>query len=338
VRSTTAALLWLAAAASLTGCDSGAPDASGEGAAVRPTPTATPATRSAETVGRAIPIGRVSDQTAPVSLAVLGDRLWAIGAGELREIDTRRERPAGSPRRVPRYAAVLESGAGALWAVDQNGGQVLRIDGARVRRSSIARVPARAVAASAAGVWVATPTPQGARIARIDPLALSPIAFVGVPFPVLQLAAAGGRVWALDQRSATLVGLGGPSGSRQAGVRLGGRPSQVLWRGDYLWTFMLDKRGRARHVLRLDARSGRRLGPALRVPGGARALAAEGDRAWIAEPGLLRTFAVHTGRELGKPVRIGDQPVDVERLHGRLWVADAREHSVRRVSPSLPAR
>lgn len=334
VRSAIAALLWLVAAASLAGCDSTSPDEPPADADA----TASPATRSTGYVGRPIVVGKVSDNVAPVSLAVRNGRLWAVGAGELREIDTRRGRAAGRPHRVPRYAAVLESGLGALWAVDQNGGHPLRIDGARVRRSPVTQVPARGVAVSSTGLWVASPTPRGARIARLDPATLRPTASVRVSFPVIQIAAAGGRVWMLDQRRGRLVGLGGPKGEPVANTSFAGHPRQVVARGDWLWAFMVDRNGLSTRILRLDPRSGKRAGPALRVPGDARALAAEGDRAWIAEPGFLHTFDIGTGRQIGEPLPIGSQPSDLERLRGRLWLADVGEHAVRRLSPSLPAR
>jgi hypothetical protein len=348
VRSGVATLLAVAVGVPLAGCESTAPADSGAGShtqattagahAVKPPAAGSPSAAAAGSVGRPISIGGSPGEAAPPSLAVLHGRLWALGAGALRSVDTRRERAAAVTARVPPNAAGLQSGVGALWSVDLNGGHVLRFDGPRLRRSRFAQVPARALATSDSGVWVARPTLTGGgtRISRLDPSTLRRTATVRVRFPVYQLFAAGGRVWIVDHASGRLVGLGGPEGRPVASERLGDRPSQVLSAGDWLWALMPSRWGPASRVLRIDPRTGGRTGPALRVRGSVRALAAEGDRVWVVGAGWLRTFDIHTGRPLGRPVPIGRQPVDVERLSGRLWVVD--EHGLRRVSPSLPAR
>ena len=283
-------------------------------------------------VGRPISIGKVSDSAA-------ARRAWPCSTGGYGHSAPARcaaSTPAASapprrPVRVPPNAAGLQSGVGALWSVDLNGGHVLRFDGPRLRRSRFAQVPARALATSDSGVWVARPTLTGGgtRISRLDPSTLRRTATVRVRFPVYQLFAAGGRVWMVDHASGRLVGLGGPEGRPVASERLGDQPSQVLSAGDWLWALMPTSRwGPASRVLRIDPRTGGRTGPALRVRGSVRALAAEGDRVWVVGAGWLRTFDIHTGRPLGRPVPIGRQPVDVERLSGRLWVVDEHEHSV----------
>lgn len=348
VRSAVAALLVFAVASPVAGCESGTkaptPEArtpqatTAKARAAKPPPTGSLSAGAAGSVGRSISIGGTPDEVAPPSVAVLHGRLWALGAGALRSIDTRRERAAGVTARVPSNAAVLQSGVGALWSVDLNGGHVLRFDGARVRRSRLAQVPARALATSDSGVWVATPTLTGGgtRISRLDPSTLFRTATVRLRFPVYQLVAAGGRVWMLDQSSGRLVGLGGPAGRAEAVVRFREQPSYMVAAGGWLWVLLPTTQGTARKVVRIDPRSGRRARPALRVRGDVRALTAEGDRIWTVETGWLRTFDIHSGRPLGRSVPIGFRPVDVERLNGRLWVVD--EHGLRRVSPSLPAR
>jgi hypothetical protein len=333
---TTTTLLSLAAMA-LASCDGGG----GTAAPASPARPAEPAalTRAPEpgSLGRAIRVGGPLDETAPPTLAVQNGRLWSLGAGKLREIDTRTEHARPVAATLPPYATTLQPGLGVLWATEN--GRVLRIEGSKVRRSRLIQASSRALAASDTGVWVVTPTPDGSKVSRLDPATLRRTASVRLGLHAYQLAAAGGRVWALDQDRQELVALGGPKGQVEVNERLPGFPVQVLAAGGWVWVTIRDPHGFSREtVLRFDPRSGRSDGPPLHPNTGARAIAAEGDRVWTAGPKWLRTFDMDTGKQLGHAVRIGPQPVDLERLNGRLWLADAAEHSVRRVSPSLPAR
>lgn len=282
----------------------------------------------------------------------------------LRRIDPRTEGLAGRSIRLPRDKYGLTAGAGALWAVNPARRRIVRIDpgSGKLTSARVAGVQLRTLAVTDTDVWVATGMSRtGSRLTRFDPRTLRRTGATRISFPTFALAASGSRVWAMDTLHGAVAGFD-REGRRVARAELSEKPGELRASGGDVFAFTLGTSqrftGRLTEVVRLDGRDGHPVGPTLRASGSATAVAAAGRRVWLAErrelkghdklrnalaesdtieAGFVRTLDAATGRDVERPVRVGASPGQLVRAGGLLWVADAGEHSVRRVSPGLPA-
>ena len=230
-----------------------------------------------------------------------------------------------------------------------------------VRLAGAAAVIAEVLAASALVVaWAPSqgdgrPTKEAAT--RVPPrLAAAGLALVGVgwalPVPQAHRHPAGAHHGSADQgalhiEGVHLHGLGGdapdpgPDPRRQATAPLSGtrlpaglRPAAIALDGGVVW--VADRE--ADRVHRLDAGSGRPLGPPTRVgrhPGG---IAVGEGSVWVTNAGsdTVSRLDLGTGENLGT-IPVGSVPVGVAVDAGSVWVANSAEGTVSRIDPTTEA-
>jgi streptogramin lyase len=110
-------------------------------------------------------------------------------------------------------------------------------------------------------------------------------------------------------------------------VPLPGPADAVAQSGDVVWV------ATGGSVLRLDAATGRALGPARQVARRAAALAVTPRAVWIldaARAALLR-LDPHTGREVGAPVPVAARPTGMAADSREVWVISASSHVATRI-------
>ena len=256
--------------------------------------------RSAHTDGERPPSVASFDHGSPVALAADAAGVWILD--EHGQLARRRAtdgvvsvplRAASGPKRLRDTSALIRAG-NDLWIADEGRG-LLRFDARSGRPRPGARAGARSasVSFSDGALWAAHPYAGTLRRLRIASGHLSAPVHVGeAPRDV---AAAGGRVWVVDQDSGTLEAI---DPRRLVPTRrvsaVGTRPSHVSAAGDRVW--LSDDDG----VTVYDAATLRRLG---RWQAGVSSLpymVADATGAWAvssSEPVLVRLDRA------GRPVR-----------------------------------
>jgi len=149
------------------------------------------------------PIGK-----SPTGIAAGGGHLWVLDRGEQREgsgISLLKLAPETgrtlSASEAPGTSSGLEAGADAVWLLEEETGNVLRLDpasGEVERRIRVGGSPSQVVAAGGAA-WVAVSDGDGSgRVVRIDPRTGRVVTEIETPGAVQSLAvdAASGDVWA----------------------------------------------------------------------------------------------------------------------------------------------
>jgi len=250
-------------------------------------------------------LGRAAAAAVAGGRVAESDTIVATGAAAPIEVDTRTAgtalappAPAPPPARRPSRALAVAA-VGALLAAGGVAGVAIRGDGDGTRSAEAPSTPA--------------PAPKGAVDVHVTRIGGRPNIVLG----------AGGHVWAGRFLNPRLATLDPATGNRRAapGPEIGVGLLGLAASGGDLWVLA----ARARQLVRLDARTGRRLG-AVALPGASNAVAATPDAVYVAvtlpdlDPGdqILeidpRTGA--TRRTLD--VRDGVRRLQVVR--GRLWL------------------
>ena len=139
----------------------------------------------------------------------------------------------GADLLVPRGAAGLAAGAGAVWVVDANG-HVARIDPAtnRVRRVTALEASPQAIAFGAGAVWVADRA--GKQVWRLDAKTGRPTGTIPVGSDPVGIAVGKGAVWVANRGSRTVSRID-PATRRVVTVRVGVRLESVSVGSEYVW-------------------------------------------------------------------------------------------------------
>lgn len=284
---------------------------------------ATPAGPPARRVRAPLPVARLAGD---------GVRLWIAGGGRLAALDARSGRTA-VPGRPLAGAALMADGRGAWVRSRADGG--LRPPGDPAVPALARVAPGTRLALAGAGLWAATlcappwtPCPSAAELAALDPGTGAVGTTVALARLPSLMAADGGDLWTLavtDAPRARLERRDAVTGAlRRVVVLPAGRVRALAASSGAAWVVRSGGR-----LLRVPAG-----GTPRPVPGGAVALAADGDEVWALrpdrrslarlDPGSGRAATVSAlGRRLSAPV--------VALAGGGVWLADRGDRGVLRV-------
>lgn len=219
---------------------------------------------------------------------------------------------------------------GSLWVADYSGA-VIRVD--RARREVRARVrlgrAVRSIAATAAGVWVATEPDAddsgGGRLVRLDPRTAAIDA--RLPLVAWGAALASGQqgLWSLDNQNdpelpPRVRRLDPVQGATLTSASNGSTGVSIAVAPDAVWTLARDGA-----VTQLDPRTGRAVLRVSRVgdvaDNGENALAADARGAWVVNPGEGAVLHIQGGRVRSRIAVDGRALPVLARSGEQLWVA-----------------
>jgi DNA-binding beta-propeller fold protein YncE len=186
----------------------------------------------------------------------------------------------------------------------------------------------RAIDAGEGAVWVAEQSPSGPdQLVEIDPHTATVVARLPVAEGINDIRAANGAVWVLGRHSPTLIKVS--AATRQPIVRLsvGRHAERVDTAAGYVWVTEYG----AHEVTRVDPK-----GPRLvrtDVPGRPYGLRARDDGVWVACYGDQSVVRIdpRTGRMVGKPIRVGFNPVAVDVRGHSAWITSVGDNRLSRV-------
>jgi streptogramin lyase len=224
------------------------------------------------------------------ALTLSGGQLWLArnpidtGTGippssQLRSVDAATGRSTGRPIRF-RLVAGLSAAFGAIWVTNGNHGQygrLFRVDPRRRRVTATLRVPGDPEGAvSARGLlWVAAS--DTGNLFRIDPRAAT---LVGKPARVgkalLTVAADRSRIWVGDSYAGAVISVDPRTAAVVTRTRLH-NVSDVAIGGGAAWATV----DQPSELVRLDPKSGARVGRPLPVPGTASGVAVGFGSIWV---------------------------------------------------------
>jgi streptogramin lyase len=282
-----------------------------------------------------------------IGVVALRDRLWAATAGDglIREVDPHTRKPARKPIPIAQGVVRLTAGTEALWAVDQLGGRLARVDPKSGHASFASlestRLPDLAINLDSVFVSTNDANRPGVTITRIDARSGRPEGDrFHFGFYCEAIAASAEAIWLADQTGRAIRRVD-PDNGHIAGrpIKLGHVPIKLLFSAGKLFALAVDpaKADRFGAVIQIDPRSERIVGKPIRVHGGPSAMTADRRRLWIATrgggagAGTIVTVDLRSWRIARSPIAVGPYPLSLTRLDGALWVADGVEHSLRRV-------
>ena len=285
------------------------------------------ARRPAPHVIRTIPVG-----VRPVNVEVAAGSAWVASTG------------TPTLDRVPSTArlaiAVRASGIGITDVADRRGELWVTVavprEVVRVRASTghpighpIAMIgEPRAIDAGEGAVWVAEQSPRGPdNLVEIDPHTATVVGRVAIPEGINDIRAANGAVWVLGRRApdADQGQRGDPPADRAH--RVGRHAERVDVAAGYVWVTDYGDD----EVTRVDPK-----GPKLvriAVPGRPYGLHARDDGVWVACYGDQSVVRIdpRTGRVVGKPIRVGFNPVAVDVRGHSVWVTSVADNRLTRI-------
>ena len=226
---------------------------------------------------------------------------------------------------VPARATDIEAAAGSLWVTSARPGALTGIDLDDGKRTTIPLegMPTRIVAADGA-LWIATRSGEESSIVRVDPRAGRVTTTYPMPEGVQDMSAGQGGVWVSDRTESSVTRISTADGSR-ATFGLSGKPFGVAVTDGAI--VAIQSRGA---VVRLDAD-----GPKWNasIEGGPRGVAEHRGVVWVTsfEKGTLSRLDVRDGNPLGAPVRVADEPTEVEAMPGAVFVLSQGEGQLERV-------
>jgi DNA-binding beta-propeller fold protein YncE len=217
--------------------------------------------------------------------------------------------------------SAIAAGAGAIWAVANDAGAIVRVDPARnvVADTFAVGFAAWSLAATADALWLTDYANDA--VVRVDPRTGRIVARIAVPSWPTELAVSGGSVWVVCSAAGTVVRIDGTQNAVTATIRVGPWALAIAIAGDDVWV----RGGAARTdggLYRIDARTN---AVALVVQAGApegregvSSIAATDRGVWI--PGVSLDFVDRSTGGVAATLPIPSYAVALE--GETLWILD----------------
>ncbi len=244
-------------------------------------------------------------------------------ASDFGEISTE---SAAAPPRQPAVRRIevggrpdaIAAGGGYIWVGDSFAGTVKRLNPASKKPIPVepAGFPTD-VAGDGGGAWLALPDRGAVQRLSADEGAAEPVKVKGFPF---QIAAGEDAVWAMAQSELQRID---PSGEPGPLISLGGEGASVAAGEGSVWVARDN-----REVIRIDPQSGEIAGGAAAIPGAFNVAVGEGAAWTLGAAGTLTRLDPADGQPAGGPVQVSDA-LDVAAGLGYVWVASATGGVVR---------
>jgi streptogramin lyase len=187
----------------------------------------------------------------------------------------------------------------------------------------------RAIDAGEGAVWVAEQSPVGPdQLVEIDPHTATIVGRLAVPEGINDVRAANGAVWVLGRHSPTLIKVSAATRQPIVRIDMGRHAERVDTAAGYVWVTDYGDD----EVTRVDPK-----GPKIAttdVPGRPYGLRARDDGVWVACYGDHSVVRIdpRTGRLVGKPIRVGFNPVGVDVRGHSVWVTSVSDNRLTRVA------
>jgi YVTN family beta-propeller protein len=282
------------------------------------------------------PAGTVEDRIrvgdSPAGVGLENGSAWVAneGDGTVTRVDLGTRRVRGAPIRVGKNPRAVATAGGSVWVANFGGGSVTRIDarsGRVVQTVPVGQGPLD-IAVGQTSVWVST---QEARIVRIDARS------GGVVEPDIGVKAVGaldlgrGRLWIADRNDGTLRNYFINSKLLSDALLLGDAPTDIAVGPQYVWAAVADE-----GVIRRQALAGGAAGQRdIETGGRPEVLTVSRAGVWVADSEREQLYLISrkTGRQVGAPIKVDEDPAGVAVGKGSVWVTSAVGDRVQRVVP-----
>ena len=222
------------------------------------------------------------------------------------------------------------TGAGELWVTVAASRQVVRVrasTGSQIGTPIAMIGQPRAIDAGEGAVWVAEQSPYTDNLVEIDPHTATVVGRLAVPEGINDIRAANGAVWVLGRHKPVLIKVSAPTRQRIVTLPMGRHAERVDVAAGFVW--VTDYGDDA--VTRVDPK-----GPKIvttDVPGRPYGLRAREDGVWVACYGDQSVVRIdpHTDRVVGKPIRVGFNPVGVDVRGHSAWVTSVADDRLTRI-------
>jgi streptogramin lyase/predicted Ser/Thr protein kinase len=292
-----------------------------------PAPEPAPSAAAAGLVDARIRVG-----DSPSGVGLEGDSAWIAneGDGTVTRVDLRTRRVRGGPIRVGKNPRAVATGDGSVWIANFGGRSVTRIDarsGRVLQTIPVGRGPID-VAVGQTSVWVST---QEARVVRIDRRSGR------VVEPDIGVKAAGAldlgraRLWIADRYDGTLRGYFINTGLQSDALLLGDGATDIAVGSRYVWA-AVGGEGVIRRARIAGGAAGQR---DIDTGGRPEVLSMSRSGVWVAdsERERLHRISRKTGRQVGAPIKVDEDPAGVAVGRDSVWVTSAVSDRVLHVVP-----
>jgi DNA-binding beta-propeller fold protein YncE len=219
---------------------------------------------------------------------------------------------------------------GELWVTVAASRQVVRVRAATGHQigAPIAMIgEPRAIDAGEGAVWVAEQSPYADNLVEIDPHTATVVGRVPVPEGINDIRAANGAVWVLGRHKPVLIKVSAPTRQRVVTLPMGRHAERVDVAAGFVWVTDYGDD----EVTRVDPK-----GPKIvttDVPGRPYGLRARDDGVWVACYGDQSVVRIdpRTGRIVGRPIRVGFNPVGVDVRGHSAWVTSVADDRLTRI-------
>jgi predicted Ser/Thr protein kinase len=277
-------------------------------------------------VVRAIHVGM-----RPVNVEVAAGSAWIASTGS----PTLDRVPLGGHRRrrgphVGFGVTDITDRRGELWVTVAASRQVVRVRASTGHQigAPIAMIgQPRAIDAGEGAVWVAEQSPYADNLVEIDPHTATVVGRLAVPEGINDIRAANGAVWVLGRHKPVLIKVSAPTRQRIVTLKMGRHAERVDVAAGFVWVTGYGDD----EVTRVDPK-----GPKIvttDVPGRPYGLHARDDGVWVACYGDQSVVRIdpRTGRIMGKPIRVGFNPVAVDVRGHSAWVTSVADDRLTRI-------
>jgi YVTN family beta-propeller protein len=228
-------------------------------------------------------------------------------------------------------AVALATGAGWLWAADENDDALVRIDpeSRRVAQTiyGVGGSP-QSIAVAGGDVWVAG-FDEGV-VTRVNAATDRIVAKVPVGVQPAAVAASADQVWVANSADNTVQRIDPATGKADDPISVGDGPVGLLLDQSVLWV----ANSRSGTVTRLDTRSGEPIAADLRVEAGAHGLTLTDTDLWVTNELSQSVSRIDRASLRVVPIPVEDGPSSVVVADGSAWVNNAYSGSVSRIDLS----
>ena len=277
-------------------------------------------------VVRAVHVG-----TRPVNVEVAAGSAWVASTGSptLDRVALRGHRRHRGPHLGFGITDITDR-RGELWVTVAASRQVVRVrasTGSQIGTPIAMLGQPRAIDAGEGAVWVAEQSPYTDSLVEIDPHTATVVGRLAVPEGINDIRAANGAVWVLGRHKPVLIKVSAPTRQRIVTLPMGRHAERVDVAAGFVW--VTDYGDDA--VTRVDPK-----GPKIvttDVPGRPYGLSAREDGVWVACYGDQSVVRIdpHTDRVVGKPIRVGFNPVGVDVRGHSAWVTSVADDRLTRI-------
>ena len=276
-------------------------------------------------------VGAIHVGARPVNVEVAAGSAWIASTGS----PTLDRVPLGGHRR--RRGLHLGFGItditdrrGELWVTVAASRQVVRVrasTGSQIGPPIAMIGQPRAIDAGEGAVWVAEQSQYADNLVEIDPHTATVVGRLAVPEGINDIRAANGAVWVLGRHKPVLIKVSAASRQRVVTLPMGRHAERLDVAAGYVWVTDYGDD----EVTRVDPK-----GPKFvttDVPGRPYGLHARDDGVWVACYGDQSVVRIdpHTGRIVGRPIRVGFNPVAVDVRSQSVWVTSVADDRLTRV-------